>query len=158
MELPRFETSVSQNLVPVMESMGMQRAFTDAAEFPYFCNPNVGFCIGLMRQDAKIRVDEEGTEAAAVTIIGYETTSLPEYYEFYATRPFLYIISEQSTGAIFFIGQYLGNDLTADINNQGLLNNEKSSEATYNMAGQRLQQSSLKPGLYIRNGRKVTVK
>ena len=65
-----------------------------------------------MKQVAKIKLDEEGTEAAAITIIGYETTGMPRTAEFHATRPFLYIISEQSTGAIFFIGQYMGDGTT----------------------------------------------
>ena len=52
------------------------------------------------------------SEAAAVTVIGmYETTAVdnePRRVEFHANRPFLYVISEQSTGAVFFIGTYTG--------------------------------------------------
>ena len=95
-------------LVEIMSALGMPLAFTDAAEFPYFCNSPV--FIGDMFQIAKIKVDEEGTEAAAVTVIEMEKTSIPNRVKFHATRPFLYIISEQSTGAIFFVGQYTGTD------------------------------------------------
>ena len=66
-----------------------------------------------MKQVAKIKLDEEGTEAAAVTVTGMTNTSVGEepelpYAVFHADRSFLYVISEQSTGAIFFIGKYTG--------------------------------------------------
>jgi serpin B len=61
-----------------------------------------------MKQVAKIKVDEEGTEASAVTIIGNVASAMPAYATFHADRPFLYVISEQSTGTIFFIGKYVG--------------------------------------------------
>lgn len=67
-----------------------------------------------MKQVAKINVSEEGTEAAAVTVIGEYTTGMPDIADFHATRPFLYIISERSTGIICFIGQYMG-DITMDM-------------------------------------------
>jgi len=107
--LPRFESKTEVNLNNVMSALGMPKAFTDFAEFPDFCN--VSTCIGLMKQVAKIKLNEEGTEAAAVTVIGMELTALssePRRVSFHANRPFLYVISEQSTGAIFFIGQYMG--------------------------------------------------
>ena len=65
-------------------------------------------CIDEIRHKAKIKVDEEGTEAAAVTYIGMRLTSVaPEHIEtfyFKADRPFLYFISEVSTGEILFAG------------------------------------------------------
>lgn len=110
-KLPRFESNTNQDLVPIMSDLGMPKAFTPEAEFPDFCN--VPTYIGLMKQVARIKLDEEGSEAAAVTVIGIKFTSVGEpqdlpHVTFHATRPFLYIISEQSTGAIFFIGTYVG--------------------------------------------------
>jgi serpin B len=89
----------------------MPKAFTRDAEFSNFCN--VPTYIGLMKQVAKIKLNEEGTEAAAITVIMMASSasgrpSEPLRIKFHATRPFLYVISEQSTGAIFFIGQYMG--------------------------------------------------
>ena len=75
------------------------------ADFCNFCNDPT--YIGLMKQVAKIKLDEEGTEAAAVTVIELETSCLVNI-SFHANHPFLYVISEQQTGAIFFIGQYTG--------------------------------------------------
>jgi len=108
-KLPRFETKSDVNLNDVMASLGMPNAFsTLKAEFPNFCN--VPIFIDLMKQVARIKVNEEGTEAAAVTVIATKdiVPDKPKYVKFHANRPFLYVISEQSTGAIFFIGQYMG--------------------------------------------------
>ena len=153
LKLPRFETSVDQDLVPVMETLGMQRAFCQMAEFPYFCNTDT--YIGLMKQNAKIHVDEEGTEAAAVTVIALPTGT-PQYYDFHATRPFLYTISEQSTGTILFIGQYLGNDGTDDIQELKPLRTE-DVRSYYTLYGRRVTGQPTK-GIYIQNGRKLVIK
>lgn len=110
-KLPRFESKTDINLIEIMNQLGMPNAFLyDKAEFPNFCNKPT--FINLMKQVAKIKLDEEGTEAAAVTIIGTNVACGPEggssLITFHANRPFLYVISEQSTGAILFIGQYNG--------------------------------------------------
>ena len=108
-KLPRFETNTDLDLVKIMSRLGMPKAFTASAEFPNFCN--VPTYIGQMKQVARIKVSEEGTEAAAVTVIGMKnsvTPSEPIHVNFHADHPFIYIISEQSTGAIFFIGHYTG--------------------------------------------------
>ena len=110
-KLPRFESNTDVRLNDIMMQLGMPKAFTDRAEFPDFCN--VATKIGIMKQVARIKLSEEGTEAAAVTVIGMVFASASEPIEplrvnFHATRPFLYVISEQSTGAIFFVGTYYG--------------------------------------------------
>ena len=110
-KLPRFETKTDVDLIETMSLLGMPNAFDPyKAEFPDFCN--VPTYIALMKQVARIKVSEEGTEAAAVTVIGMEYTaynpSQPIHVDFHADHPFIYIISEQSTGAIFFIGPYTG--------------------------------------------------
>ena len=111
LKMPRFETKSDINLKNVMSGLGMPLAFSGAADFSNFCNTATH--IDLMKQVAKIKLDEEGTEAAAVTVIGMRKTSSAERperpIEFHADRPFVYVITEQSTGAIFFIGQYTGN-------------------------------------------------
>ena len=111
-KLPRFESKTDVELNNIMATLGMPDAFDERkAEFPYFCD--LPTYIGMMKQVARIKLNEEGTEAAAVTVIGsYGTTSVdpkePERVNFHATRPFLYVISEESTGAVFFVGQYMG--------------------------------------------------
>lgn len=103
-KLPRFETKTDLDLTEIMIQLGMPDAF-DAfkADFSKFCEHPTW--IDLMKQVARIKVDEEGTEAAAVTVTKIKYSMDPF---FYADHPFIYIISEKSTGAIFFIGQYTG--------------------------------------------------
>ena len=66
----------------------------------------------MMRQKAKIKVNEEGSEAAAVTVGGMKAnTMLPVEYPkatFYANHPFVYVISEASSGVILFVGKFTG--------------------------------------------------
>ena len=76
---------------------------------------NVPVFISMMRQKAKIKVNEEGAEAAAVTIAGVELTSMgpsePPVYpkaDFHANRPFVYVISEASSGTLLFVGKFTG--------------------------------------------------
>jgi serpin B len=116
LKLPRFETDsdtdkLEKGLIGLLEQMGIHLAFNrDLSEIPNMCEDSNVY-ISMMRQKAKIKVNEEGSEAAAVTVIGMIKTSIPsepQHVNFHATRPFLYVISEQSTGAIFFIGQYMG--------------------------------------------------
>ena len=63
--------------------------------------------LSQVMQDAVIRVDEEGTEAAAVST-GIMATSVPQYSMFHADHPFLYLITESSTDAILFAGKFSG--------------------------------------------------
>ena len=158
LKLPRFETDTYQPLVKEMSELGMPTAFSLLAEFPWFCNTPI--YISNMFQVAKIKLDEEGTEAAAVTVIETAGSAIPdEPKRFHAIRPFLYIISEQSTGAIFFIGQYTGG-VTADVKS-GIVGTKSESKTAsnhqiYNLSGQRLSKEPVR-GLYIKDG-KVMIK
>jgi serpin B len=110
LKLPRFETKTDMELNKIMQKLGITKAFTNAAEFDRFCD--ISTKIDLIKQVARIKLDEEGTEAAAVTVIGSKVASAaprePERVVFHADRTFLYVISEQSSEAIFFIGKYTG--------------------------------------------------
>lgn len=108
--LPKFESEADMPLVKIMASLGMPSAFSGAA-FPYLCPEQDEIYISNIFQKARIKVNEEGSEAAAVTVIEMRETSIPgnpPYKVFYAKRPFLYFITERSTGAIFFMGRYMG--------------------------------------------------
>ena len=119
LKLPRFETSsdtdkLEDGLIGLMKKMGINRAFEDGlAEFPNMCEAPV--YIEMMRQKAKIKVNEEGSEAAAVTVAGMNYESMgpdtpPEYPKatFHANRPFVYVIREVSSGVILFVGKFTG--------------------------------------------------
>ena len=62
---------------------------------------------------------------------------MPREAQFIANRPFLYIISEQSTGVIFFIGQYLGQYSEAR-ETDGICDAPRLNDKYYNLKGQRL--------------------
>lgn len=106
-KLPRFEIDTDVNLIPIMQSLGMTDAFNPGlADFGDFCEQPKGVYIELMKHIAKIKVDEDGSEAAAVTVIGMGRGS--QTPTFTANRPFIYVISDTVTGSIFFIGRYTG--------------------------------------------------
>ena len=118
LKLPRYETSsdtddLEDGLIGLMKKMGIKRAFYDAlAEIPNMCELPV--YIEIMRQKAKIKVNEEGSEAAAVTVAGVTNKSMgsePKEYPkatFHANRPFVYVIREASSGVILFVGKFTG--------------------------------------------------
>jgi serpin B len=115
-KLPRYETSsdtddLAGGLVGLMQKMGINRAFNAGlAEIPNMANTSV--YISMMRQKAKIKVNEKGAEAAAVTVAGMREMAIvmPIEYQatFHANRPFIYVISEASTGVILFVGKFKG--------------------------------------------------
>jgi serpin B len=94
--------------------MGIRQVFDENfAQVPNMCE-NADLFIGMMKQKAKIEVNEEGSEAAAVTVAGtYVNTSVgptqePPKATFHANRPFVYLIHEQSSGVILFVGKFMG--------------------------------------------------
>ncbi|MBN1767296.1 MAG: serpin family protein [Prolixibacteraceae bacterium] len=106
--LPKFKVEYEKTLNSILQDMGMNKAFTAQADFSNI-NPARDLFISFVKHKTFIEVDEEGTEAAAVTIIGFETTSIdpnePKTIYFHCTKPFLYAITEKDTGAILFMGK-----------------------------------------------------
>lgn len=101
--LPKFSTTYEINLNSVLANMGMGIAFTDFADFTGISSGS-GLCITEVKHKTYIAVDEDGTEAAAVTAVSLGTTAaLP--FNIVINRPFLFVIKEKSTGAILFIGK-----------------------------------------------------
>ena len=81
----------------------------DVADFSAMCEYPA--YLSLIKQDAAIKVNEDGAEAAAVSIaeIRYGSTGINlGPIVFHADRPFLYLITETSTNAILFAGRYSG--------------------------------------------------
>ena len=118
LKLPRFETAFDTDdaggLIELLMGMGIRRAFDgNSAEIPNMCE-NGNLYISMMKQKAKIKVNEEGSEAAAVTIAGLNflsavaDTQEPPKATFHANRPFVYVIHEQSSGVILFVGKFMG--------------------------------------------------
>ena len=113
--IPRFTTESSTNLKNVLSTMGMPLAFGMDAEFPNMAQGHkYDLYVSMMKQKARIEVNEKGTKAAAVTVAGLKRKSMsinePRGVEFHATRPFVYYIVENSTGMIYFMGTYCGEE------------------------------------------------
>lgn len=112
LKLPRFTISQETSLNDIISKLGAPTMFTSGADFSNFASGNLS--ISKMLQKAKIEVSEEGAKASAVTMAMVAMTALrpePRKVEFHANRPFIYMITEHSTGAILFMGQYTGSEL-----------------------------------------------
>ncbi len=110
-KIPVFETEYECSLNGILQDMGISKAFTDEADFSGMTDEDI--FINDLRQKTRIKVDEQGSEAASVVDISlWGGASLnpvqPTVWEFHADHPFIYAITEVSSGAIFFIGQYTG--------------------------------------------------
>lgn len=104
--LPRFETSTDINVMAILKTLGIKTCFGPNADFGNISDD--GVYINDSRQKAIIRVDEEGTVAAAMTdamLVKAEAPPSQEAY-FYADHPFLYMIVCENLNTILFIGQY----------------------------------------------------
>jgi serine protease inhibitor len=98
--MPRFQVEYGAELSDPLTDMGMGVAFSDQADFSRMVDAAVA--ITSATQNTFVKVDEEGTEAAAVTTIGVGIVSQPP--EFHVDHPFLYAIRERLSGTIMFIG------------------------------------------------------
>lgn len=107
--LPKFETKYHIKLNDILSAMGMPSSF-DAGSADFKAMSDYALCLSFVQQDAIIKVDEEGSEAAVVSSAGMEATSVGPGTRvvFHADRPFLYLITETSTGAVLFAGKYGG--------------------------------------------------
>lgn len=105
-KIPRFKVENKFKLNSVLKSMGINLAFLDLADFSKMSVKPL--MISEVLHKTYVVVNEEGTEAAAVTSVGMMTNSMPVVKEFIVNKPFLYVIREKSTGVILFIGK-MGN-------------------------------------------------
>jgi serpin B len=103
---PRFSSKNKFLLNDPLIDMGMKLAFTDNADFSNIADENL--FISRVLHNTYIEVTEEGTEAAAVTVVEIGYTSVPMIPVFQVNKPFLFVIRENSTGVILFIGK-MGN-------------------------------------------------
>ena len=112
LKLPRFKTNSDIRLNDLISQLGAPSMFdSEKADFAGISKNYKDLYVSLLKQKAAIEVSEEGTKASAVTVAMMEGTSGPMDYEkatFHADRPFVYLIQEWDTRAVFFIGTYEG--------------------------------------------------
>jgi len=102
-QMPKFELEYEKKLNDILKDMGMADAFESGKADFSGINPAADLYISEVKHKTFIKVDEEGTEAAAVTSVGVEVISLPP--SFIADRPFVFMIREHNSGAILFMGK-----------------------------------------------------
>jgi serpin B len=101
--MPRFKFEYERSLSDDLKAMGLGIAFTDQADFSGISA--VDLLISDVLHKTYIDVNEKGTEAAAVTTIIFETTSIGRPSHIRLDRPFLFAITENSSKSILFMGK-----------------------------------------------------
>jgi serpin B len=106
--LPRFSITSSHSLVKPLQALGLRDAFdAERADFSGMSRRRPLF-IHTAEQTCLVEVNEEGTVAAAATHTSHGGCSRPERLparRFHADRPFLFLIRENSTGTVLFVGR-----------------------------------------------------
>lgn len=109
LKLPRFTSAYTRELNDVLKLLGMNIMF-DRGKADLTKMSVAKAFVSKVLQKAKIEVDEDGSKAAAVTVVETLDAATPPSRPimFHANRPFMYAIVEHSTGTIFFMGTYQG--------------------------------------------------
>lgn len=106
--IPKFEFEYDISLTEILKSLGMQKAFTDDADLSAMLKESAK--VDDVLQKTYIKIDEDGTEAAAVTAIMVKLTSAMiderPIKEFIADKPFSFAVRDNTSGEILFIGRY----------------------------------------------------
>ncbi len=102
--LPRFSTKTSLNLVEALKSLGIHSAFSTNADFSGMDGARNLYLDAVLHQ-AVVKVDESGTEAAAVTISAMQASA--KTGEFFVDHPFIFLIRDHGSGSILFLGRII---------------------------------------------------
>jgi serpin B len=103
--MPRVKLEYKRKLNDDLAALGMGIAFTDAADFSAMTVSGASLAISQVLQKTFLSIDEEGTEAAAVTSVEVVLTSAPAALTMRCDRPYLVVIREKLSGTIVFIGK-----------------------------------------------------
>lgn len=104
--LPKFQLEYEIKLNSVLEKLGMKTAFdSENANFKKMITEEVPLWIDMVKQKTFIEVNEEGTEAAAVTSAEMVTESFStDSFQMEINRPFFFVITDEKSGTILFMG------------------------------------------------------
>lgn len=106
--VPKFQLTYARMLNTDLNALGMVVPFQDGlADFTRMSPMGKRLFVSFVTQKTFVNVDEEGTEAAAVTVGGISLTSAPLYRTFYVDRPFLFVIRERLSGTVLFMGKVM---------------------------------------------------
>ncbi|MDD3626659.1 MAG: serpin family protein [bacterium] len=107
LKLPKFKCEYDKTMNDPLKALGMTIAFNrDKANFGKMCPIPPNVFIQKVQHKTFVEVNEEGTEAAAVTSVHMGIKSAPpmDVYEMYVNRPFFFTIQDDGTGVILFMG------------------------------------------------------
>jgi len=107
-KMPRFRMEYSSTLNAILGGLGMASSFSPtSANFSRMCKGVRDICISLVVHKTFVEVNEEGTEAAAVTAVVTESRSIrepEEPFEMIVDRPFFFTIHDNVSGTVLFMG------------------------------------------------------
>jgi serpin B len=104
-QIPKFTLDTDYDLIEILTGMGISSLFDEiSANFGAMTDDYDGLYVSIAIHKAFVDVNEEGTEAAAATGIG---GFMGGYPTFLADRPFLFIIQDNETGQILFMGRIM---------------------------------------------------
>lgn len=105
LHLPKFTLSWEDTLNDELKTLGMRKAFMPGvADFSRLSRSQaIHLYISEVKQKTFVDVNEEGTEAAAVTSVAIDVVSLPPSIRL--DRPFVFAIRERLTGTVVFLGK-----------------------------------------------------
>ena len=101
--IPRFKLEYELEMKDVLRALGMGIAFFPGADFTRMISGG-GIWIGKVKHKTFIQVDEEGTEASAVTVVVMIKSAGSGFY-MRVNRPFVFVIRERTSGALLFMGK-----------------------------------------------------
>jgi serpin B len=105
--LPRFKLTRRYDLVKALSTMGISSAFDPtAADFSGMSGSTRKLFVSAVIHKAFVEVNEEGTEAAAATVVAEDAgADEPEPVQFRADHPFVFLIRDNRSGSILFLGR-----------------------------------------------------
>ena len=157
LSMPRFKTNSDLALVDAMKALGMQDAF-DAMRADFSLMSPMELFVSNIKQLAHIDVDEDGTIAAAATVIAMENTAIHDYSTTMTiNHPFYFTIEDNEAGTILFMGhirnivENAGESAAIESTPQSV---PRADAPIFDLTGRQL---SAKPhhGFYIQNGKKL---
>ena len=104
LNMPKFKLEQSYKMESILTEMGMPIAFSNKADFSLF-NDKLPLAVDSVIHKAVVEVDEKGTVAAAATSIVVRVVSASYNAELTADHPFMFMIKDNKTDAILFLGQ-----------------------------------------------------
>uniref|UniRef100_A0A8D0HHQ1 Serpin family D member 1 n=1 Tax=Sphenodon punctatus TaxID=8508 RepID=A0A8D0HHQ1_SPHPU len=99
--LPKFKLQKTYHLIDSLKSLGISNLFNQSSDYSGISNKEI--IINTFEHQSTITVNEEGTEAAAVTNVGFMPLSTQN--RFVADRPFIFLIYEHRTNCLLFMGR-----------------------------------------------------